>query len=380
MSSLSPKQAATVATHVYSAINMGESDKVFKAAQSMGLGTLFDFKNAQVSAGTSGAVLRKTTGFTYGVEGTGTRQGELLLAFRGTDITQDWLTDANCGVQQGPSAWMVHAGFNETFKSFREDLDRFMRGRKPTTIHCVGHSLGGALASLAADHISQSGVGGVKLYTFGAPRVGVAGFARNLTSKLGVENIHRVYHLADPVSMIPIFPFVHAPDDGPVCQLPWGSSFAFDAHKMENYLKSIGDASWTGLRRVQQTTLERDVQAWLKNSNGSVLMLSATSLMMISKAMQYLIAKAVGVAAGTVVTAGMTVLDQIAGLLISGANACKAIGDSLSSLIVQIFRFLGRPLPSAANLTVAFLRWVLELLSTTVINLARRAIDVGMRL
>lgn len=359
---------------------MGESDKVFKAAQSMGLGTLFDFKNAQVSAGTSGALLRKTTGFTYGVEGTGTRQGELLLAFRGTDITQDWLTDANCGVQQGPSAWMVHAGFNETFKSFREDLDRFMRGRKPTTIHCVGHSLGGALASLAADHISQSGVGGVKLYTFGAPRVGVAGFARNLTSKLGVENIHRVYHLADPVSMIPIFPFVHAPDDGPVCQLPWGSSFAFDAHKMENYLKSIGDASWTGLRRVQQTTLERDVQAWLKNSNGSVLMLSATSLMMISKAMQYLIAKAVGVAAGTVVTAGMTVLDQIAGLLVSGANACKAIGDSLSSLIVQIFRFLGRPLPSAANLTVAFLRWVLELLSTTVINLARRAIDVGMRL
>ncbi len=380
MSSLSPKQAASVAFHVYYAKDMGSGEVLQDRASAEGLGGLFDFKSAQQSAGTSGAIIRKSTGFTYGAEGLGTRQGEVLLAFRGTDITQDWLTDANCGLQQGPSAWPVHAGFNETFKSFRDDLDRFMRGRKPTTIHCVGHSLGGALASLAADHLSQAGVGGVKLYTFGAPRVGVAGFARNLTSKLGVENIHRVYHLADPVSMIPIFPFAHAPDDGPVCQLPWGSSFAFDAHKMGNYRTSIGDASWSGLRRVQQTTLERDVQAWLKNANGSVLMLSATSLMMISKAMQYLIAKAVGVAAGTVVTAGMTVLDQIAGLLITGANACKAIGDSLSSLIVQIFRFLGRPLPSAANLTVAFLRWVLELLSTTVINLARRAIDVGMRL
>ncbi|MGY4533729.1 triacylglycerol lipase [Pseudomonas sp. TE3786] len=380
MSSLSPKQAAAIATHVYTARDMVAPDVLQLSADGMGLNGVFDFKTAQLATGTSGAIARKTTGFTYGAEGMGTRQGEVVLAFRGTDILQDWLTDGNCGVQQGPSAWLVHAGFNETFKSFREDLDRYMRGRKPSIIHCVGHSLGGALATLAADHLSQAGVGGVKLYTFGSPRVGVAGFARNLTSKLGVENIHRVYHLADPVSMVPIFPFAHAPDDGPVCQLPWGSSFSFDAHKMANYRQSIGDASWTGLRRVQQTSLERDVQAWLKNANGSVLMLSATSLQMISKAMQYLLGKALGVAAGTVVTAGMTVLDQIAGLLVSGANACKALGDSLNSLIVQIFRFLGRPLPSAANLTVAFLRWVLELLSTTVINLARRAIDVGMRL
>lgn len=380
MSSLSPKQAAAIATHVYTARDMVAPDVLQLAADSMGLNGLFDFKAAQLATGTSGAIVKKTTGFTYGAEGMGTRQGEVVLAFRGTDIVQDWLTDGNCGLQQGPSAWPVHAGFNETFKSFRDELDRFMRGRKPSTIHCVGHSLGGALASLAADHISQAGVGGVKLYTFGAPRVGISGFARNLTSKLGVENIHRVYHLADPVSMIPIFPFSHAPDEGPVCQLPWGSAFAFDAHKMENYRKSIGDASWTGLRRVQPTTLERDVQAWLKNSNGSVMMLSATSLQMISKAMQYLIAQALGVAAGTVVAVGMTVMDQIAGLLVNGANACKALGDSLNSLIVQIFRFLGRPLPAAANLTTAFLRWVLDLLTTTVINMARRAIDIGMRL
>lgn len=349
------------------------------AADGLGLNGLFDFKAARLSTGSSGAIVKKVTGFTYGAEGMGTRQGEVVLAFRGTDIIQDWLTDANCGLQQGPSAWPVHAGFNETFKSFREDLDRFMRGRTPGPIHCVGHSLGGALASLAADHLSQSGIGNVKLYTFGAPRVGVAGFARNLTSKLGAENIHRVYHLADPVSMIPIFPFAHAPDDGPVCQLPWGSSFAFDAHKMANYRQSIGDATWTGLRRMEQTKLERDFQAWLKNANGSTLMLSATSLQMISQAMQYLLAKAMGVVAGSLVTAGMTVLDQIAGLLVQGAHACKALGDSLNSLIVQIFRFLGRPLPSVANLTVAFLRWVLELLSTTVINLARRAIEVGTK-
>jgi hypothetical protein len=359
---------------------MGSTEVLSDNAAREGLGGLFDFKSAQQSTGTSGAVIRKTTGFTYGAEGVGTRQGEVLLAFRGTDIVQDWLTDGNFGLQQGPSAWPVHAGFNETFKSFRADLDRYMEGRKASTIHCVGHSLGGALASLAADHLSQGGIGGIKLYTFGAPRVGIAGFARNLTTKLGVENMHRVYHVADPVSMIPIFPYAHAPDDGPVCQLPWDGSFSPDSHKMENYRASIGDATWSGLRRIQQTTLERDVQAWLNNANGSVLMLSATSLTMISKAMQYLIKKAIGVGVGTVFTAGLTVLDQVAGLLVSGANACKAIGDSLSSLIVQIFRFLGRPLPTAANITTAFLRWVLELLSTTVINLARRAIDIGLRM
>lgn len=203
-----------------------------------------------------------------------------------------------------------------------------MRNRNPSTVHCVGHSLGGALATLAADHLSELGVAGIKLYTFGSPRVGVSGFARNVSNKLGKQNIHRTYHTADPVSMVPIFPFNHAPVDGNVCMLSWnGALFNGDAHRMEHYLNSIGDAPWAGLCRNPEPPVARDIDIWLESANYGSAMNSATTLWMISKAMQYLLKKAATVVIGSAITAGMTILDQIAGILVQGAQVCKDIID-----------------------------------------------------
>lgn len=247
MNPLSPRYAALFASNVYEAQDMN-SEALSDHAAISGLSNLFDVPSAKISASTSGAIIRKRTGFAYAANGVGGRQGEVLLVFRGTDIFADWVTDANAGLQRGPSTWPVHAGFHETFKPLRSDIEAFLRGRNPSTVHCVGHTLGGALATLAADHLSELGVGGIKLYTFVSPRVGVSGFARHLSNKLGTENIYRVYHGADPVSMAPIFPFNHVPVDGNVCMLPWnGSLLNCDAHKMKHYTKSIGDSAWAGL-------------------------------------------------------------------------------------------------------------------------------------
>src|SRR5690625_5942183 len=82
-------------------------------------------------------------------------------------------------------------------------------------VHCIGHSLGGAVATLAADCVARNRPNPVRLCTFGAPRVGGNFFARSCTNLVGEENIMRVFHTTDPVPMMPIFPYTHAPTRGP---------------------------------------------------------------------------------------------------------------------------------------------------------------------
>jgi thioesterase domain-containing protein len=46
----------------------------------------------------------------------------------------------------------VHIGFNQTFNNMLPEIKDFLKNNKPEgQIHCIGHSLGGPVASLAAD-------------------------------------------------------------------------------------------------------------------------------------------------------------------------------------------------------------------------------------
>ncbi len=135
---------------------------------------------------------------------------------RGTASLADGVTDGNCGMQFGPGGQIVHAGFNETFKSVKDQLDACLndsRNQGINHIHCVGHSLGEALATLVADYARSRGMS-VSLYTFGSPRVGLFPFSNGITDVIGAESIFGVHHTNDPVSMVPLFPFVHAPAHG----------------------------------------------------------------------------------------------------------------------------------------------------------------------
>src|SRR5690606_17096016 len=106
----------------------------------------------------------------------------------------------------------VHIGFNHTFNSMLPQIRTFLAEAKVTgRVHCIGHSLGGAIASLASDWVSRNTKLPTKLYTFGAPRVGTEWFSSATTRALGPRNIYRVYHETDPVAMVALYPFMHAP-------------------------------------------------------------------------------------------------------------------------------------------------------------------------
>lgn len=124
----------------------------------------------------------------------------VLVAFRGTTSVQDWLADLNIFSTDRPYG-TVHRGFRNAFAvvepQLRAEVQKF--AEKPVLI--TGHSLGGALAVIAA--AEWQGVFDVRwLYTYGQPAVGKGSFPGFMNHHYGAKYI-RVVNDDDIVPQIP---------------------------------------------------------------------------------------------------------------------------------------------------------------------------------
>jgi triacylglycerol lipase len=128
--------------------------------------------------------------------------GAVIVAFRGTESDEwpDVLTDAE--VPQIP--WQagrgsVHEGFARAVQEIWPKLTaRLDKRRGNRTVWFCGHSLGAALATLAADKFDDArGV-----CTFGSPRVGDPAFAREFTTRF-VNRCARYVNDHDVVTHVP---------------------------------------------------------------------------------------------------------------------------------------------------------------------------------
>ena len=93
----------------------------------------------------------------------------------------------------------VHHGFTVAWSKIKEDVKRAIRG------DCIftGHSLGGALATIAAmDFATLSSIRIKAVVTFGSPRVGNGKFARSYTRLFG-DVTERYVNYCDPVPLFP---------------------------------------------------------------------------------------------------------------------------------------------------------------------------------
>ncbi len=111
----------------------------------------------------------------------------------------------------------VHAGFLQAFVEISDCLDRMVKARRPEQkVWLTGHSMGGALATVAAAHLGAAAVQG--LHTYGCPRVGNAAFA----GVLPVETHNRFVHRDDWVPALPpeLLGYVHAGNLLPVTGSP----------------------------------------------------------------------------------------------------------------------------------------------------------------
>ena len=123
---------------------------------------------------------------------------KVLVAFRGTEPGRwkDLLTDVNAHQTASIAGGKVHAGFSSAldgvWNQMKPDLERLSsNGRR---VWFTGHSLGAALAVLAAHQFEKP----AGVYTFGAPRIGDAEFARHYTPRT-----YRIVNNTDFVTEIP---------------------------------------------------------------------------------------------------------------------------------------------------------------------------------
>ena len=129
----------------------------------------------------------------------------ILVAFRGTEpMAEDWLTDLDFPKVRGPRG-LVHGGFQDALNVIWSDLAETLRTFRTAGqgLWLTGHSLGAALATLAAARLEfETRVETSGLYTFGSPRVGDGQFRRFAESRFGRRNF-RFANYRDLVTRVP---------------------------------------------------------------------------------------------------------------------------------------------------------------------------------
>jgi hypothetical protein len=131
-----------------------------------------------------------------------------LIAFAGSESILDWLTDFHCIQEKYIDAGYVHRGFNAEWGKVAGQIFKLFHGLpQGYPIQVTGHSLGGALATLAAHPLSRDFGFDVTLVTFGSPRVYDASAAKDLDSL--VKKSYRIQHHDDLVPRVPKLNYRH---------------------------------------------------------------------------------------------------------------------------------------------------------------------------
>jgi hypothetical protein len=149
------------------------------------------------------------------------RGDDLVVSFRGTggETLRKWvrsiLTDLRFGLVplalappaegQAPvrslGGLQVHAGFQRAYLALRPRVLDLVRSRPSARVFVTGHSLGGALATLASLDLAVHFGRRVHAFLFAAPRVGDEAFARSYGETL--PDALRITHVQDPIPLVP---------------------------------------------------------------------------------------------------------------------------------------------------------------------------------
>ena len=128
-----------------------------------------------------------------------------ILAFRGTEPKKllDWITDLDAKLINGPGG-KVHEGFFVALSYVWAEIWKLLKEeRQFRSLWVTGHSLGGALATLAVAKLRQERGHPVNgLYTFGQPRVGDEEFATHFNQDFGMYT-YRFVNYNDVVPRVP---------------------------------------------------------------------------------------------------------------------------------------------------------------------------------
>jgi triacylglycerol lipase len=395
---LTPLEASYIATNSYFALRdwmrnapvagvesranvhnsvLGTGDTSLKGTE-LGRGNL-----RQVFAGTTG--MGTSSGFGYVLKYRKDHLRHTVIATRGTRPElgiPDLLTDARAGMTGFGDFGPVHKGFKSTFDSVIANISHQNSDiMEADVVHCVGHSLGGAVATLVAAHYARLGKI-VKLYTFGSPRVGAVHTFAALHSAIGKNNIYRTAHDLDPVSLVGPFPYIHvnpSPSDLNNFTLPspTGSLFSTANHDMKLYISSVASdpsLTWENARgRARMTDHDNCVLAkWLLhegNDPGWVQYASAKTLGILFKLFAHVLRNT-----STSLLLGLTAIDLLSEMLLSGLYKAANLGEQVYQLLHYAAQWAGVHVVAAADFTEQIIRRIFDVMLATLKSMATHAI------
>lgn len=389
---LNPGQIYKLADQAYEAKDstLGNFKDVVKYAL-----PFVDKASVNIITATSGLITPVASGFGFMAQLNGGRSREIVIATRGTTNSRaDYGTDINSIPTLGPTGHAIHKGFNTTFKSYVQQLNEFIKqqnlGFKPTAVHCMGHSLGGALANLNAAACAELGLNSY-LYTVAAPRVGMVPYAEHLSKKMNAAHVYRVANEADAVTMLPVYPFVHAPYCHGTVLLDgsWATVSAFQ-HKLATGYSSMVNSTWKQMQshtRGKQQQLENSMYPANNAEAGRFeqlakmpgAMFNGRLLKLINKAIHDMLSRLGAqslLSVGNYGTGAFTVLDQMAEILARYAQASHKQAKEVAGMLNAIMAYLGRSTYALADASVATIRWVFGLLHQSVTTMAKQAIQL----
>lgn len=141
-----------------------------------------------------------------GFVGTDPARKNIVLAIRSSHNVRNWITNLlfsfeDCDFVEDCK---VHKGFANAWDEVRDSILASVSTAKAAnpdfSVVATGHSLGGAIATIAAADLRRSGLP-TDIYTYGCPRVGNKAFVNFVTDQPGAE--YRVTHIDDPVPRLP---------------------------------------------------------------------------------------------------------------------------------------------------------------------------------
>ncbi|WP_370264142.1 lipase [Limnobacter sp.] len=356
-----------------------------------------DLNSLKLITATSGLITPVSSGFGFMAQLNGGRSREIVIATRGTQSLPDVGTDLNTIPAPGPTGHYIHKGFGTTFKSYVRQLNEFIKlqnlGFTPSAVHCMGHSLGGALANLNAAACAELGLNSY-LYTVASPRVGLVPYAEHLSKKMNANHVHRVANEADVVTMVPCYPFVHSPYVHGTYLLDGGwLKINPMVHRLGDGYASMVGASWQQLQstsRGKQQHLENSMYPAHNKGAGPFeqlikvpgAMFSGRMLKLINMAIHDMLSRLGAqslLSVGHYGSGAFTVLDQMSEILARYAQASLRAKKEVAGMLGAVMAYLGRSAVVLADASAATIRWVFGLLHQSVTTMARQALQLLAR-
>ncbi len=147
---------------------------------------------------------------------------------------------------ESSSGAQMHRGFVTAYMSIRENIHDFLSECNAENVVLTGHSLGGPLATLCAVDIEYNFPNFlVEVYTFGAPKVGNAGFKASFNRR--VPKSYRFVYGMDIVSTLPrVWQGYHHVDKEYRLGKPFSLNFLsqrFKDHEIAKYIVALKELS-----------------------------------------------------------------------------------------------------------------------------------------